>query len=374
MAPFITLFRIARHSKTAALTSKSLILVMLLTLTSGCGVFHYVFYPPAECACSPENMLVAQQIAAHQEHEEEDESDVVYAGEGPLLSDDQEQPDADYHDPEHASEEHAHNEEDEGDENEEVADIATSELKGLGLEENTEGTVAARIRPPGSETPAELHEQAVRLERAHQVADIVEATARVDISSSKQRSEAEQKYTVSLATDPNIHVMTGEFFPEQDNLVIITPGNSIKIYAGGRLAAQRPLPKQDSTANLSELTADIALPVRLVQNDSLQILIYSAEPQTGGAILYKARVYKVFGNEIGVIFDQTIAKREAKDQPIQRIGQLEFLHGMNHRFIRLTAVDKKGTPATEPRIFRWNRWEGAYRVPTPPPTAPKNQS
>lgn len=374
MAPFITISRTVRHSKAATLASKSIVLMILLTLTSGCGVFHYVFYPPVECACSPENMLVAQQVSNTELQEDEDESNVVYAEDDSLITDDEEVFDTENPAQEHAEEDHGNHEEEEGDEDEVVADIETGELKGLGIEENSEGTITARPRQIGTESPAELHEQAARLERAHQIAEIIETTARVDNSSSKERSAAEQKYGVSLPSGSNVSVMTGEFFPDQDNLVIVTPGNSIKIYTGGRLAAQRPLPKQDSATDLSELTRDIAVPVRLVQNSTLQILVHSAEQQPGGAIFYKARIYKVFGNEIGVIFEETIARRVAKDQPIQRLGQLEFLQGMNHRFIRWTAFDKNGKLAAEPRILRWNRWEGAYRVPTPPPTAPKNQS
>ncbi len=371
MAPVISRVRTARHSKTAAMTFKSIVLAMLLTLTSGCGVFHYVFYPPAECACTQENALIAQQIS---DPDQEDESDVVYEEEESALADSDENQDVDAQDQAHAADDHDHHGEEEGDEDDVVADIETGDLKALGIEENTEGSATARPRVPGTESPAELHEQAARLERAHQVANVIETTARVDNTSSKLRSEAEQKFGVSLPSDANISVMTGDFFPEQENLAIVTPGNSIKIYAGGRLAAQRPLPKQAPAADLSELTTDIAVPVRLVQNGALQILIHSAEPQPDGAILYKARVYKVFGNEIGVIFDETIARKNAKDQPIQRLGEIEFLQGMNHRFIRLTPLDKNEKPAAEPRIFRWNRWEGYYRVPAPPPTAPKNHA
>lgn len=349
MAPFSSHFRAVPRSKALSLTAKSLFLVLLLTLSSGCGVFHYIFYPPEECVCSSE-MLLAQPPS--DEHED------------PSLLEDGD-------DEAHAYSEHEEGDE-EGDEDEVAANIQPGDLQSLGIEETNEGVAAPRQRTLTREPASTSPEQTARLAQAHKVVDVVEASARVDISSDAERRAAEQKYGVSLPS--NAHVMAGDFLRDQESLAVVIPGNSIKIYSNGRLAAQRSLANTAPSADFSDLNAEIALPVRLVQNNSLQLLVHLAEPQPDGAILYKARIYKVIGSDLGIIFDQTLARRQASDQPLQRLGNYEFLQGMNHRFIRLTTFDADGNPLEEPQVLRWNRWEGVYRLPVPPPTAPKNQN
>ncbi len=355
MAPFLSQSRAVQRSKTLSLTAKSLFLVLLLTLSSGCGVFHYIFYPPEECVCSAD-MLAAQSPSDELEDpsqydESEDDAHAAYHEDG----------------------EHEEGDE-EGEEDEVAANSQPGDLQSLGAEETDEGVPTPRQRTLTRESAQKSPEQAARLAQAHKVVDVVEASARVDVSSDAERRAAEQKYGVSLPS--NAHVMAGNFLRNQESLAVVIPGNSIKIYSNGRLAAQRSLADTAASADFSEFNAEIALPVRLVQNNALQLLVHLAEPQPDGAILYKARIYKVIGNDLGIIFDQTLARRNASDQPLQRLGNYEFLQGMNHRFIRLTTFDADGNPAAEPQILRWNRWEGVYRLPVPPPTAPQkpNQS
>ncbi|MBA2663809.1 MAG: hypothetical protein H0U74_16090 [Bradymonadaceae bacterium] len=272
---------------------------------------------------------------------------------------------------------------DESDEHDHDEDIDTSEdaahaqnsrndeegMEAMGEEESEEGTGQPNFRTVARASEAD---QAAALKIAHAPASVVESIASVDTTSADERRAFEQKFGISIPSNPETRVLVGNFLRNEENAAVIIPGNSIKIYTGGRLAAQRSLTNQDARHRLDGIEAsELVQPVRLVRNGTLQILVHYAQVEASGAIVYKVAIYKVIGSDIGSIFDETLARREAADQPLKRQGAYEFLQGKNHRFIRWTALDADGQPLSQPAVLRWNRWEGVYRVPVAPPTAPK---
>ncbi len=153
-------------------------------------------------------------------------------------------------------------------------------------------------------------------------------------------------------------------------LAIHRPGQALDLYRGGSALASLDLSNYDDLPVPDDL---ISLPtgaIELVRNGSVQIKLIHARQNEDGEISYSLAIYKLIGNEIGTIFHHPIAYIDQSGE-LTRQGDLRYLHGMDHRTIEWIPLDEEGKPEGEPLRFEWNRWEGVYRVPGPPPTAPR---
>lgn len=342
--------RSVRVSVTALPARHILIILFIALATTGCTTIKRTLQPwVCECAAPSDTMLAGSQAAGDGDDTDEgsalDEGDDSYA----IGTDGVE-----------------------GDEGDESGSLVAStgqssdEMDALGDEEEA-APGQANVRRVARQSDPE----ALANDPAHMPFDAVEGIARVDLDSAEARRAFEARHNVKIPDQPGVVAMSGSFIRNEDNAAIVIPGQSIRIYSGGRLAAQRNLSNQAASVALDELSERPIEPVRLVHNGSLQVLVHYAEVDPAGSIDYRVAIYKVIGNDIGTIFERTLARRASAEAPLQRLGALEFLQGRNHRFIRWTPLDEQGQPVGEPEILRWNRWEGVYRLPVPPPTAPR---
>ncbi len=154
-----------------------------------------------------------------------------------------------------------------------------------------------------------------------------------------------------------------------DELAIISPESEISIYnSRGRVAYRdkdRPL------ASAEGLPYGPVLGMRLVRDGRLELLLITQEQTNETTNIYFS-IYKVFGREIGRVFDAKIG--EAHDGKFVPFARVQTMEGDRDHFLELTPV-KEGTPVeTDRQIFHWNHWEGMYRVPRQAPTAPATKN
>lgn len=123
-----------------------------------------------------------------------------------------------------------------------------------------------------------------------------------------------------------------------DELALLTASGELSIYHGTERVASLTLG--------SPLPDDPALAVRLV-DDRTEIVVRHHEEDRD-----RLTICRVIGEAIARVFETDLADRE-----------IAFVHLGDERAIRVT--DAEGAA-----VYRWNKWEGMFRIPTVVPTAP----
>lgn len=173
---------------------------------------------------------------------------------------------------------------------------------------------------------------------------------------------------------------------EQKNnqVAVVTPGERVEVYAGTEQFAAIDF---DTQADVPSKLATVE-PVRVVGDETTQLLFYWPEKSDDGeTVHYKAGLLKVIGPFVGKLFAETVARRPAPEdeknqdqatkaeRELKRTKQVEILRGESNPLIRVTPLDSSGEPAVDrAQILEWNPWEGVFRAPKPPPTAPDQTS
>ncbi len=179
----------------------------------------------------------------------------------------------------------------------------------------------------------------------------------------------EERYDTEVSdTDRAFHINIGGNAPSA--VAIHRPGQALEIYADGRRIDSLELDEYDDQPVVEELTDYPAGPVELISDGTEQLKLFHARTDDDGSTTYEVSFYKVIGSRIGTIFRKPIAVRNA-DQSLVRHADIRFLHGIDHRVIQWIEFDDEQQPGGEPELYEWNHWEGVYRIPEPPPTAPR---
>ncbi len=157
------------------------------------------------------------------------------------------------------------------------------------------------------------------------------------------------------------------------------PGSTVTavVLAGERLEFRRD---DQAIASLAlddfdpHLPDDDSLPISagavdLVNGDQHQLMLLHRQSDEDGAETYILTIHKIIAGRVGTIFSEPIAKRQANGELTQTLD-IRFLHGTDDRVIELIELDPQGQPVGEPKRLEWNQWEGLYRMPSSPPTAP----
>lgn len=155
-------------------------------------------------------------------------------------------------------------------------------------------------------------------------------------------------------------------------LAVIEPGHSVSFYAGPHRVAKAEF---GNTESLPSELRDVR-PVRAVDDGTLQLLFYWGEKKSDSeAVEYRVGLLKLVGARVGRTIQRTVAIRPKKGGELQRKGYLTFLRGRDHRRVQWTPADDSGSPKTaDASVLHWNEWEGVFRPPGPPPTAPDQRS
>lgn len=241
---------------------------------------------------------------------------------------------------------------------------------------NTEETLAARrLETAAEEAAAEAVPYREPEELAGEPINPAVADSTVTFDSDDAKEAFEQRHGLELAD--NTRVYRGAFKGSDHSIVAIhRPGESVELRDGDRHIAAISV-----DAFVDEPPPEDLIPfepgaVELVQDGTHQLkLLHAEQNEETGEIVYRLRIYKFIGSHIGTIFDKPIAVAGGEDDAsVQLLADVRFLHGIDHRVIEWTPVDADGEPSDEAIKYEWNRWEGVYRIPEPPPTTPEHFS
>jgi hypothetical protein len=181
--------------------------------------------------------------------------------------------------------------------------------------------------------------------------------------------------------------------------VAIVRGNTLAVYRNGRQLDDITLGSGVSEVPSRWRRLEV---VRLVDDGTLQILCHwrstapaansststddgsdTSEQKTqtsASASRLHVGLYKVVGQYVGQPFEGIIARRGPDQTKFQRVGDYEFISRDDRPAIRWSRTDTAGSDDTpgasssDTSVLIWNAWEGVFRPPKPPPTAPDQTS
>ncbi len=192
--------------------------------------------------------------------------------------------------------------------------------------------------------------------------------AQVSFDDDEARQAFEERYGVDVPE--GAQVFRHRFHPDDPSAIAVhLPGHYLRIYEDGSPSATLQLDHfDDSVPDGDELPVK-ATAIRLVRDRPTQLQLLHADTDEEGVTTYYLGIYKMIGPKIGTIFLKPVAHfdDEGSRSPLAEVG---YLYGFDARIIEWLPVDDEGDSDAEPRHYKWNQWEGVYRVPKPPPTAP----
>ena len=191
----------------------------------------------------------------------------------------------------------------------------------------------------------------------------------IELDDEDQREQFQEDYDLEL--DEHDRVFRGNFLSQDSSsIAVYRPGDAVNFYDDDRLFASLDIEEHYEDVTAPEDLTDFAPgAVELVQDGTHQLKLIHAEIDEDDRHVYHLNLYKVIGSEIAKIFSQPVGIEDPEGE-VRPIAELQFLHGVEDRRIKWTPLTEEGEPEGDPKQYRWNRWEGVYRVPQPLPTAP----
>lgn len=184
----------------------------------------------------------------------------------------------------------------------------------------------------------------------------------------EKRANLRRDYSLRAELDDTELVFTGKFSssPSADALVVSASGQLTMAFGGGGKTTLEDFTGLSEESYVSQLTEPVVA-ARLVDDGRLELIAQElVEPESEDDTPYvRLSIYKVFGREMARVFEIPIAER-LQDGEWKKLREIRFLNGVRARWIEVIDLGENPTP----EIYRWNRWEGMFRVPAPVPTAP----
>lgn len=156
-------------------------------------------------------------------------------------------------------------------------------------------------------------------------------------------------------------------------LAVIDPKSGLSILQGKKtLSRERSLRLIDApTCQLLGIPAP-ALPVRIILDGTTQLLVWHIVEAPDGTQQLHVTLLKPIGSFIGKTLDRVVAIRPDRDSAWSVIGRLDILRSQKHHALRWSPLAPDGAPGDKsPQLLLWNRWEGVFRTPKPPPARPR---
>jgi hypothetical protein len=194
----------------------------------------------------------------------------------------------------------------------------------------------------------------------------------VSLDDATARTEIADTYSIEEPSASAVAI-EGTFRRDEDlpseQVAIVKPGRTIEVYAEGRSIASLTLRAKE--AELPESFTGVKA-VRVVRDGTLQIRGYWSEPDPdSNRRTIHVGIFKVIGDHVGTIFERVVAEQNAPDAEPKRRGFVDVLRGDRHRYLRWTPAAEDGSRIEKKAVvLHWNKWEGVFRRPVPPPTAP----
>jgi hypothetical protein len=151
--------------------------------------------------------------------------------------------------------------------------------------------------------------------------------------------------------------------------VMVEPGNRLSIFGTSRRRLDITLNEDFSRPEIAKIWGRTSAAATLVSDEVSEIVVVGLD-SSGEIEVVTLSIYKVFGDDIGRVFTTEIGR--VGPEGITKTAEIEFLGGRRNIAIRRTPLDASGVPDPgRAEIYEWNKWEGMFRMPAPPPTAPK---
>ena len=219
----------------------------------------------------------------------------------------------------------------------------------------------------------EEREEAVRSpeELAMEPVDPLGEDARVVLDDEEARIAFEERHDIEA---PEVGSVYRAAFESRDrsSVAIHRPGDALDLYSDGEKVASLSLESYDDELAPKELNSFRSGASDLVRDGTAQLQLIHRQTDDDGDVTFYLAIYKLIGEHIGTVLREPIATASAgeEDDTMEYLADIRFLHGIDHRIIEWIPLDNEGQPTGEPQRKEWNQWEGVYRVPEPPPTAP----
>ncbi len=186
----------------------------------------------------------------------------------------------------------------------------------------------------------------------------------VDVTVTAERDRVKRNYLFRGEADDGRVVIEGEFSSRgQAELAVIEAGKTFEVYSESARVAQSPFVFSAPPKDLGPFV----VASQLIRDGHSEVVTRVVSKNEAGEQMLELLIWKVIGGEVAIVFRKPLAR--LTDGKWIKLGDVRFLTGQKNRFIEYVPTDVGGQPGL-PEIYRWNRWEGLFRIPKPIPTAP----
>lgn len=148
---------------------------------------------------------------------------------------------------------------------------------------------------------------------------------------------------------------------------LLVPAKTITILGESGRKLEESIVEDFSLPTIAEKWSRPVGAGELVADEMHEIMVFGLD-KSGEIEVVTFSVYKVFGDRIGRVFTTEVGR--VGPGGISKTADVEFIGGRRNIGIRRTPLDASGAPDPQrAQTYEWNRWEGMFRIPTPPPTA-----
>lgn len=181
-----------------------------------------------------------------------------------------------------------------------------------------------------------------------------------------EKAKAARKDFVIRGDLEKTWVLEGDFDHEEGNeLFVFSPGKAFDVYSTKRRIAQTKSDLDPTHAQIKALGIEVPVVAsELVRDGLLEVVIYGVRTE-GEVEVLEVQVMKVIDEFVAIVFRERLAEKSGETWEV--LKSVEFTRGQRHRFV---LVRDAGDDSGAPEVYRWNQWEGMYRVPYIPGTAP----
>lgn len=147
-------------------------------------------------------------------------------------------------------------------------------------------------------------------------------------------------------------------------LAIFKANQKIEVIVESGRDAERDWAASVAPRSFVESITEPAVAGRMVDDGRLELVIQEVLDTESGPEVHLA-VYKVIGVAVARVFGHPIARKD-KAGEWQTTHEIRILNGEKARWIEVRPAGSED----DPDRYRWNHWEGMFRIPRPVPTAP----
>lgn len=249
--------------------------------------------------------------------------------------------------------------------------VVTHQVEAAHQRAATEGEQLAQHAQPEHEDEADdPEEEALRRaeERAAEPIDPTLPDATVRFEGEDERESFADRHGIDVSD--NAQVFRHRFTPDDRSAIAVhRPGEALELHDNDDgLVASLPLDEYDDTVVVDDSLPVAPVAVELVRDRVTQLQLVHAKTDDDGNTTYYMGIYKLIGPKIGTVFHSPIAVAD-EDDTVTPLAEVRYLYGMDARFIEWTSLEGDESKG-ESEHYQWNEWEGVYRIPNPPPTAP----